>query len=71
MPSATISKLLDLPRRQRLEIAERLWLSVADEDNLPVPGSHRRILRQRMADYKSGKTKVISQQELMRRLRTR
>ncbi len=71
MPTATLTKLLDLPPRQRLEIAERLWLSVADEDNLPVPESHRRILRQRMADYKSGKTKVISQQELMRRLRTR
>ena len=69
MPPVTLSALLQLPRRQRLEIAERLWLSVADDDTLPVPASHRRILRQRMADYKSGKSRPISHEELMRRAR--
>jgi putative addiction module component (TIGR02574 family) len=69
MPSQSIPSLLRLPKRQRLEIAESLWLSVADEEKMPVPESHRRVLEERLANYRSGKSKPIAHDELMRRLR--
>jgi putative addiction module component (TIGR02574 family) len=68
MSAEAISDLMRLPVRQRLAIAERLWLSVANEETMPVPADHKRILRKRLADYRSGKSKVISHRELMRRL---
>jgi putative addiction module component (TIGR02574 family) len=70
MPSQSVSSLLRLPKRKRLEIAESLWLSVADEEKMPVPESHKKILDARLADYRAGKTKPVSHDELMRRLRT-
>ena len=69
MPPAVLSSLLQLPKRQRLEIAERLWLSIAADSSRSVPASHQRILTQRLADYRSGKSKPISHAELMRRVR--
>jgi len=70
MPPAALSRLLKLPPRQRLEIAERLWVSVADEAQMPVPAAHKRIVAKRLADYRSGKTKAISHAELMQRVRS-
>jgi len=67
--ATTLSGLLRLPQRKRLEIAERLWSSVADEASLPVPEANKRILNQRMADYKSGRSKPIPHAELLRRVR--
>jgi putative addiction module component (TIGR02574 family) len=64
-----LSALLRLPKKRRLEIAEQLWLSVADEEKMPVPAEHRDILDERLAAYRSGKSKVISMAELMRRVR--
>jgi putative addiction module component (TIGR02574 family) len=69
MPAQPVSSLLRLPKRKRLEIAESLWLSVADEEKMPVPESHRRVLDERLASYRNGKSKPISHAELMRRLR--
>ena len=69
MPPQTISKLMRLPARERLALAERLWLSVADEQRMPVSDDHKRILRKRMADYRAGRTKAITHDELMQRLR--
>lgn len=69
MSSALLPALLQLPKRQRLEIAERLWLSIADASSLSVPASHKRVLTRRLADYSSGKSKPISHAELMRRVR--
>ncbi|WP_414665167.1 addiction module protein [Horticoccus sp. 23ND18S-11] len=71
MATQTVSSLLRLPKRQRLEIAESLWLSVADEDKMPVPEQHRKILDARLASYRSGKSKPISHDELMNRLRSK
>lgn len=68
MISQSVSSLLRLPKRRRLEIAESLWLSVADEKKMPVAESHKRILDARLANYRSGKSKPISHEELMRRL---
>ena len=62
--------LLSLPKKKRLAIAESLWLSVADESSLPVPLSHKKIIDERLADYRSGKSKPISHDELMNRLRS-
>ena len=70
MPSESVSSLLRLPKRKRLEIAERLWLSVADEGAMPVPASHRKVLDERWSAYRAGKSKPISHVELMRRLRS-
>ncbi len=69
MPPAMLPALLQLPKRKRLEIAERLWLSIADESSLSVPTDHKGILKQRLADYRSGKSKTVSHAELMRRVR--
>ena len=68
MPS-TLPELLRLPKKRRMEIAERLWASVAEEENTPVLAEHRAILDKRLAAYRSGKSKPISMAELMRRVR--
>jgi putative addiction module component (TIGR02574 family) len=68
--SAVLSDLLQLPARKRLEIAERLWFSVADEARMPVPTEHKQLLRKRLAGYKTGKIKAIAHTELMRRVRS-
>jgi len=52
-----------------MEIAERLWVSVADEGQMPVPAAHKQIVRKRLADYRAGKVKAISHAELMQRVR--
>lgn len=70
MPPESVSALLRLPRRKRLEIAESLWLSVADEVKMPVPAAHKKILDARLADYRAGRSEPITHEELMRRLRT-
>jgi putative addiction module component (TIGR02574 family) len=69
MSTASVSSLLQLPKRKRLEIAEVLWLSVADEDRMPVSEGHKKVLDARLADYRAGRSKPISHAELMRRLR--
>lgn len=70
MSSQSVSTLLRLRKRERLEIAERLWLSVADEEKMPLPERHKKILNTRLADFHSGKSKAISHEAMMLRLRT-
>jgi putative addiction module component (TIGR02574 family) len=69
MPSTSLPELLRLPKKRRMEIAARLWASVEEEADTPVPAAHRAILDKRLADYRSGKSKPISVAELMRRVR--
>jgi putative addiction module component (TIGR02574 family) len=69
MALSPVTALLKLPKRRRLEIAESLWLSVADEKKMPVPAAHKRVLDARLKDYRSGKSKPITHDELMLRLR--
>jgi putative addiction module component (TIGR02574 family) len=69
MPTDFVSKAMRLPARERLALAERLWISVADERRMSVPEEHKHILRKRMADYRAGRTSAIPHDELMRRLR--
>lgn len=70
MLEPALSKLMRLPVRQRMEIAEQLWLSVADEERMPVPDGHKRLLRGRLADYRAGRSKAVSHEAMMRRLRS-
>jgi putative addiction module component (TIGR02574 family) len=52
-----------------MEIAEALWLSVADEQKMPIPEKHRQVVEERLANYRTGKSRPISHDELMRRVR--
>ena len=70
MISQSVASLLRLPKRKRLEIAESLWLSVAEEEKMPVPERHKKVLDARLAAYRTRKSVPISHQELMQRLRT-
>jgi putative addiction module component (TIGR02574 family) len=70
MSAQTLSKLMRLRARQRLAIAESLWLSVADEEKMPVLEDHKRILRKRLTDYRAGRSKAVSHAEMMRRLQS-
>ena len=67
----TMASLLRLPKKRKMEIAERLWLSAIDERSAPVPAAHKQIVATRLADYRSGKSVPIPHAELMRKLRAK
>jgi len=69
MTRESVSAILSLPKRQRLELAERLWLSVADEATMPVPSRHKKIIDERLEAYRSGKSQPMTHAELMQRVR--
>lgn len=56
-----------LPAKKQLKLAEEIWFSGVD-DSLPVSATHRRMLDERWAAYRSGKVTRISRAELERRL---
>ncbi|MDR1009792.1 MAG: addiction module protein, partial [Opitutaceae bacterium] len=60
--------LLKLPKNERMEVAEMLWLSVADEEALPVPALHKRVIDERLKRYRSGKSEPVPHSEMMQRL---
>jgi putative addiction module component (TIGR02574 family) len=70
MASSTVHRLLQLPKKQRLEIAEQLWISVADEAAMPVPATHKKVLRDRLSEYRAGRAETVSTEELIRRVRS-
>jgi putative addiction module component (TIGR02574 family) len=51
MSTAILDKLLELSAQERLELAEALWHSLADEapDQVPIPDWHRELLDERLA----------------------
>ena len=61
--------LLSLPKRERMEVAQMLWLSVADEETLPVSAAHKRIIDERLERYRNGQSEPMPHAEMMRRLR--
>lgn len=67
----TMASLLRLPKRRKMEIAERLWLSVADERTARVPAAHKKIVATRLADYQAGKSVPVPHADLMRKLRAK
>jgi putative addiction module component (TIGR02574 family) len=70
-PAGTMASLLRLPKKRKMEIAERLWLSAIDERTTPVPAAHKKTVTTRLADYRSGKSVPVPHAELMRKLRAK
>ena len=70
MTLANFPELRRLPRRARLKIAEELWDS-AVEESVPVPSSHKVLLRERRVSYLRGEAKVLTMPELKRSIRRR
>ena len=68
MTLADFPKLKKLPPKQKLKLAEELWMDGVSDESLPVPGWHKELLAERMAAYKKGTLKTISTGELKRRL---
>ena len=68
MTLANFHDLQRLSRPARLKIAAELWDS-AVSDSLPVPTSHRTLLRDRRAAYNRGETPTLTMAELKRSIR--
>jgi putative addiction module component (TIGR02574 family) len=70
MTLANFPELKRLPPRQRLKIAEELWDSAAS-NALPVPESHKKLIRSRRAAYERGETATLTMPELAKSIRRR
>lgn len=70
MTLADFPQLKRLPPRQRLSLAEALWDSAVSEA-LPVPASHKRLIRSRRAAYERGELATLTMDELRKSLRRR
>lgn len=70
MTLANFPELKRLSRPTRLKIAEELWDSAAT-DALPVPASHKPLIRGRRAAYVRGKMATLTMAELKRSIRPR
>ena len=63
-------QLKRLPARDRLKIAEELWDSAAS-NALPVPASHKSLVRSRRAAYARGEITTLTMAELKRSIKRR
>ena len=64
---AEFAPLFKLPVEQRLQLAEDLWDSIADEvDSMPVPTWQLEELQRRAASYDAGETKTLLWAEVKR-----
>ena len=70
MTLANFPELKRLSRPARLKIAEELWDSAVTDD-LPVPASHKSLLRDRRAAYEGGQMPTLTMPELKRSIRRR
>ena len=70
MTLANFPQLKRLPARERLKIAEELWDSAAS-NALPVPESHKKVIRSRRAAYESGTIGTVTMPELAKSIRRR
>lgn len=70
MTLANFPELKRLTPRQRLKIAEELWDSAAN-DALPVPASHKKLLRSRRAAYERGGVVTLTMAQLAKSIRRR
>jgi putative addiction module component (TIGR02574 family) len=70
MKLADFPELVRLTPRQRLQVAEELWDSAAS-DALPVPASHKQLLRSRRAAYERGEMWTLTMEELKKSIRRR
>jgi hypothetical protein len=67
MTLASFPQLKKLPKRQRLKLAEELWLSGID-DSAPVSIAHKKLLDERWSAYQAGTAERITLAELERRV---
>lgn len=69
-----VMTLMDFPElrrlsvRSRLKIAEELWDSAASND-LPVPASHKALVRSRRQAYARGEIQTLTMSELKKSIR--
>jgi putative addiction module component (TIGR02574 family) len=70
MTLANFPQLKRLPARERLKIAEELWDSAAS-DALPVPESHKKLIRSRRDAYEQGTVGTLTMPELARSIHRR
>ena len=70
MTLAHFPELKRLSRPARLRIAEELWDSAVSDD-LPVPASHKTLIRARREAYANGTAKTVTMSELKRSIRRR
>jgi putative addiction module component (TIGR02574 family) len=70
MKLADFPELKRLSSRQRLSIAEQLWDSAAN-DKLPVPDSHKKLVRSRREAFERGEIKTVTIPELIKSIRRR
>jgi putative addiction module component (TIGR02574 family) len=70
MTLADFPELKRLSRPARLKIAQELWDSAAS-DKLPIPASHKPLVRSRRAAYNRGEMATVTLTELKRTIRRR
>ena len=68
MTLADFPKLRRLSPKHRLKIAEELWDSAAS-NALPVPASHKTLIRSRRAAFERGELATVTMDELRRSIR--
>ncbi|MBM4141586.1 MAG: addiction module protein [Nitrospira sp.] len=71
-------RVIDIPQIKKLGVAEKilliedLWDSISsDESAIPVPQSHIKELNRRLARHKSTPGKLLSLNELQKRIESR
>lgn len=65
MSNINIADVIKLPIAERIQLAEAIWDSVAEQANeLPLPDWHKEILDERLANYESSTTRTFSWQEV-------
>jgi putative addiction module component (TIGR02574 family) len=70
MRLADFPALKRLPARQRMNLAQELWDSAAS-DTLPVPESHKKLIRSRRAAYENGQMRTLTMGELAKSIHRR
>jgi putative addiction module component (TIGR02574 family) len=70
MTLAHFPELKRLPSSMRLRLAEELWDSAASDD-LPVPASHKAIIRTRREAYRRGEMATLTMAQLKKAIRRR
>jgi putative addiction module component (TIGR02574 family) len=70
MTLAAFPELRKLTASQRISLADELWQSGVSE-SAPVPSRQQELLNDRWREYRSGKIKRVSMDELSKRLATK
>lgn len=64
MSPLSVSEILKLSPKKRLEAVEAIWDSLAAEPgSVPVPASHLREVRKRLASYRANPEQTVSWDE--------